>query len=128
MFVLEQTNNISNRIRGIFMKKQSNHTFVYSTNPNYNPIQEEIENDFVDPSKQDLRITIQKLKGNKKATIIYQFKGSDSVLEELAKVLKTKCGVGGTSKNGEIILQGDCLEKVKSELSNLGYKFKVSGV
>ncbi len=102
---------------------------VYSTDPDYRPLVEDDEPETPPPAKQDLRITLdKKLKAGKKATVVYKFVGKQSDLEELGKALKTACGVGGTVKNGEIILQGDHLEKVKAELTKLGYKFKVAGV
>jgi len=79
-------------------------------------------------TKQDLRIELdKKLKGGKKATRIYNFVGSDDELERLAKLLKNKCACGGGVKEGEIILQGDFVSKVKPELEKLGYKYKTVG-
>jgi translation initiation factor 1 len=83
----------------------------------------------LEPRKQSLRITLdKKMKGGKKATVIYNFVGKPADLEALGKHLKTRMSVGGTVKDGEIILQGDCLDKVKTELTALGYGFKVAGV
>lgn len=110
------------------MKNKGTNLFVYSTDPNFNPFETADTEEIIEPAKQDLRITIRKLKGNKKATVIFQFKGSLEILDNLAKHLKNKCGVGGNAKDGEIILQGDCLEKVKTELTVLGYKFKLTGI
>lgn len=102
---------------------------VYSTDPDFQPLVEDDEPETLPPGKQDLRITLdKKLKGGKKATVVYKFVGKQSDLEQLGKALKSACGVGGTAKNGEIILQGDHLEKVKAELAKMGYKFKVAGV
>ena len=79
-------------------------------------------------TKQDLRIELdRKLKGGKKATRIYNFVGSEEELERLAKLLKNKCACGGGVKEGEIILQGDFVSKVKPELEKLGYKYKTVG-
>lgn len=79
-------------------------------------------------TKQDLRIELdKKLKGGKKATRIYNFFGSEEELERLAKLLKNKCACGGGVKDGEIILQGDFVSKVKPELDKLGYKYKTVG-
>jgi translation initiation factor 1 len=115
------------------MKKKtgfSDLNLVYSTDPAYfQQAKEEELATTLPPEKQDLRITLdKKLKGGKKATIIYNFVGSDKDLEELGKMLKTKCGVGGSVKDGRIILQGDFLEKVKAELIRLGYKVKAAGI
>lgn len=114
------------------MKKKNNDTggFVYSTDPDgYNDLPDNDDTETPPPNQQDLRITIdKKLKGGKKATVIYNFVGKEEDLEALAKRLKSVCAVGGTAKDGEIILQGDHLEKVKAELTKLGYKYKVAGV
>jgi translation initiation factor 1 len=121
------------------MKKKNNRnegadlSLAYSTDPVYfekaKQAEQEPEAITLPPQKQDLRITLdKKLKGGKKATIIYNFVGSQKDLEELGKILKTKCGVGGSVKDGRIILQGDFLEKVKTELIALGYKVKAAGV
>jgi translation initiation factor 1 len=76
-----------------------------------------------------LRLTLNKrLKGGKQATVIYQFKGSESALEALAKALKTHCGVGGSAKDGEVILQGNVLKPAQEYLHSKGYKFKLAGV
>lgn len=81
------------------------------------------------PQQQDLRITLdKKLKGGKVATVVYAFQGPEAELQELGKTLKTACGVGGAVKNGEIILQGNHLQRVQQELRRLGYRFKLAGV
>ncbi|MFN0204606.1 MAG: translation initiation factor [Bacteroidia bacterium] len=102
---------------------------VYSTNPDVElHTEEEVVEETLEPKKQMLKIELdRKIKGGKKATIVYNFVGSDEDLEALAKHLKTKCACGGAAKEGEIILQGDFREKVKKELDNLGYKYKMVG-
>lgn len=98
---------------------------VYSTNPDFVPYQEEEEEvATLPPEKQMLKLQIRKLKGGKVATIIMEFKGKEEDLEQLAKLLKNKCACGGAAKEGEIILQGEFVEKVKKELTALGYKHK----
>jgi translation initiation factor 1 len=105
---------------------------VYSTHPateHHVPDTTRADISTPEPRKQSLRITLdKKMKGGKKATVIYNFVGTHPDLEALGKHLKTRMSVGGTVKDGEIILQGDCLEKVKTELTALGYGFKVAGV
>ena len=109
-------------------KKNKKSGVVFSTDPDF---EYGYEDDFVEetlpPQQQDLRISRQRLKGNKIVTKVYQFVGSDDDLKDLGKSLKQKCGCGGSVKDGEILLQGDFVEKVKSELSKLGYKSKQSG-
>lgn len=101
---------------------------VYSTNPDFTYEEESEVEDSIPPEKQNLRVTIRSLKGNKKVTVIYNFVGPENDREELAKILKTKCACGGGYKDGEILLQGEFLTKVKTELDKIGYKYKVSGV
>ncbi|HPW90441.1 MAG TPA: translation initiation factor [Paludibacteraceae bacterium] len=102
---------------------------VYSTNPDY---QYELENhneeqDTLPPAQQTLYVHLDRRAGNKSVTIVKGFVGSDDDLKELGKILKTKCGVGGTTKNGEILIQGDFRDKIVKLLANLGYKCKRSG-
>lgn len=102
---------------------------VYSTEPIPEVEPEPALSNALPPNKQDLRVTLdKKLKGGKKATIVYNFVGDYEEWEALGKALKQKCGVGGTVKGDEIILQGNCLEKVKAELTERGYRFKVAGI
>ncbi len=114
------------------MKKKTNDAggLVYSTNPDAQTASDtDVSATTLPPAKQDLRITLdKKLKAGKVATVVYNYVGPEADLEALAKLLKTHCGVGGTSKKGEIILQGNCLEKVQVKLKQLGYKFKLAGV
>ncbi len=102
---------------------------VYSTNPDfeYTPNASEAE-DTLEPSKQNLRIWLdRKQRGGKVATIVKGFVGSDDDLKELARALKTKCGVGGAAKDGEIIVQGDHRDRVVEILTKSGYKCKRAG-
>jgi len=103
---------------------------VYSTASDYDLTPEPAEQQAtLPPQQQDLRVTLdKKLKGGKKATVVYKFVGTADDLEALGKRLKTVCGVGGSVKDGEIILQGDCLQKVGDELKKLGYKYKFAGI
>lgn len=102
---------------------------VYSTHPGSVPNKPANNSKLVAPKDQDLRVTVdKKLKSGKVATVVYSFQGPETALEELGGHLKKLCGVGGTAKNGEIILQGNHLEKVKAELTKLGYRYKVAGV
>jgi len=101
---------------------------VYSTNPNYKPDEVEENNESVAPSRQDLRVWLEKNhRGGKTATVIKGFAGSADDLETLGKTLKTKCGTGGSAKDGEIIIQGDHRDKIMTMLAQLGYKAKKAG-
>lgn len=104
-------------------------SMVYSTNPDFNPY----DNDEPDvqtppPMKQNLRVMHDKRnRGGKTVTLITGFVGKEEDLKDLGKLLKNKCGVGGTVKDGEIIIQGSFADKIVSLLSSLGYKVKRSG-
>jgi translation initiation factor 1 len=102
---------------------------VYSTNPNFQyETGADMEQETLQPNKQDLRVQLDKKQRNgKKATLITGFVGKDNDLKELAKILKTKCGVGGSAKDGEILIQGDFCNKVIEILKNENYKVKRSG-
>lgn len=102
---------------------------VYSTNPNFQYETDGREkHETLEPGKQDLRVQLDKKQRNgKKATLITGFVGNDADLKELAKLLKTKCGVGGSAKDGEILIQGDFCNKVIEILKSENYKVKRSG-
>ncbi|MDD2799430.1 MAG: translation initiation factor [Bacteroidales bacterium] len=96
---------------------------VYSTNPDFNYESEEQELiETKSKDKQSLRISFDKRnRGGKVVTLITGFVGMDDDLKELGKLLKTKCGVGGSAKDGEIIIQGDFRQKVLDILVKEGY-------
>ena len=101
---------------------------VFSTNPDfaYNTA-EEAEAVTLGPSKQNLKIWLDRLKGGRVATVVRGFVGSSDDLAELGKELKKSCGVGGTAKDGEIIIQGDHRDRVVELLTKAGYKCKKAG-
>ncbi|MBE6308070.1 MAG: translation initiation factor [Bacteroidales bacterium] len=96
---------------------------VYSTNPDYQYITDEKEeNETLPKQQQKLRVSIEKNhRGGKTVTIVKNFIGSDNDAKELGRLLKTKCGVGGSVKDGEILVQGDFKAKIIELLKNDGY-------
>lgn len=100
---------------------------VFSTNPDFGYEREEQESEIAtpDPSKQKLLVAIEKKnRGGKLVTVIKGFVGSQDDLSDLARVLKNKCGTGGSAKDGEILIQGDFRDKVTELLLSLGYRAK----
>ena len=96
---------------------------VYSTNPDFKyETDEREEQEEVDKEKQNLRVSIEKKnRGGKIVTLITGFIGTEESLKELERLLKTKCGVGGSAKDGEIIIQGDFKTKIIELLKKEGY-------
>jgi translation initiation factor 1 len=106
---------------------EPNKRVIYSTNPDFKPEEENVEDFEVPSSEQTLYVSLQRLKEDKIATIISNFEGTDAALQTLGKQLKSQCGVGGTVKDGIILLQGEHREKVIGILSDLGFKTKRKG-
>jgi len=102
---------------------------VYSTNADFNyEKHEETEPETLPARQQKLIVQLDKKnRKGKAATLVTGFIGSTSDLEALGKLLKTKCGVGGTVKNGEILIQGDFRDKIMQLLTAEGYPVKKSG-
>lgn len=99
---------------------------VFSTNPDfqYNTVGEE-EAETLEPSKQKLIVKIdRKGRAGKQVTLVTGFVGKEDDLKELGKMLKTKCGVGGSVKDGEIVIQGDFRDRVAQLLKDAGYNEK----
>ncbi|SBV94690.1 translation initiation factor [uncultured Dysgonomonas sp.] len=96
---------------------------VYSTNPDFKYEKEgEEEQDTLPKEKQALRISLDKRNRKGKAvTLITGFIGTTEDMEVLGKLLKVKCGVGGSAKDGEIIIQGDFRNKILELLQKEGY-------
>jgi len=102
---------------------------VFSTNPDFEfDYDKEKEQETLLPQQQNLRVSIDKKgRGGKIATLITGFVGKEDDLNNLSKILKTKCGVGGTAKEREIIIQGDFRDRIIILLTEMGYKSKKSG-
>ena len=95
---------------------------VYSTNPDYQYADDEPQVETLAPERQKLRVTIERHhRGGKTVTLVRGFVGNDDDLEALGKMLKSKCGTGGSAKDGEIIIQGEMREKVVALLQQMGY-------
>jgi translation initiation factor 1 len=96
---------------------------VYSTNPDFvfdDGVEEEPET--LPASKQKLRVSIERNgRGGKTVTLVKGFVGKEDDLKALGKTLKTKCGVGGSVKDGEVVVQGDFRDKIVALLKSLGY-------
>jgi translation initiation factor 1 len=100
---------------------------VYSTNPDfqYETAAQEVEPDTLPPAQQRLTVRIdRRQRAGKQVTLVDGFVGRTDDLAALAKTLKTKCGVGGTAKDGQITIQGDLRDKLVALLTGLGYQAK----
>jgi translation initiation factor 1 len=110
-------------------KKEKNRVnVVYSTNPNFKFESEDAANEeTLPPNQQNLKVYLDRLGGGKFVSRVADFVGTTADLEGLAKLLKQKCGVGGTAKDGNILIQGDHREKLIILLTKEGYKAKKAG-
>jgi translation initiation factor 1 len=111
-------------------KKNKKIGVVYSTNSeydyDYNDGDNEVET--LPPQQQQLKVWIdRKKRKGKEVTLITGFVGQEDDLKALGKILKTKCGVGGSAKDNEVIVQGNQREKVVALLVEMGYKAKKAG-
>lgn len=102
---------------------------VFSTNPDFQYDNEgEEEAGTLPPGQQDLRVWLdRKQRAGRQVTLVKGFTGSDEDLKALAGMLKNKCGVGGSAKDGEIIIQGDFRDRIVDILTKAGYKAKKAG-
>lgn len=111
------------------MKKNKNSDrdrIVYSTDlgslRNYFDTSEDVTDSVTPKSKQVVRVTLdRKQRGGKEVTLVTGLEENDETIKELGSFLKSKCGVGGSAKNGEIVVQGDHREKVIQLLKEKGY-------
>ena len=102
---------------------------VYSTNSDFSfQYKSSEEADTLLPQQQQLYISLDKSnRAGKQVTLVQGFIGKSADLEALTRLLKNRCGVGGSAKDGEIIIQGDVREKVIGVLEKEGYKYKRKG-
>ena len=109
--------------------KQNRTGVVYSTNPDFTYQDNEPgETPTLPKQQQQLRVQLdKKQRGGKQVTLVTGFVGTEADLQALGKLLKTKCGVGGSAKDGEVVVQGDFRDKVLDVLLKEGYKAKKAG-
>lgn len=102
--------------------------FVFSTNKDFEIETDKNDEITLEPNKQRLEAHLDKKnRGGKVATVIRGFEGLETDLKLLGKTLKTHCGVGGTVKDNEIIIQGDFRDKIMLLLKEKGYHVKRVG-
>ncbi len=102
---------------------------VYSTSSDFEySYQQNEEAETLPPQQQNLKVSLDKSgRAGKQVTLVSGFVGSAGDLDTLTKTIKTKCGVGGSAKDGEILIQGDVRDKVVQILQKEGYKAKRVG-
>jgi translation initiation factor 1 len=109
-------------------KKDSGGGLMYSTNKNLSFNNDgENEDESLKPGEQNLRLHLDRMGGGKLLTRVVGFAGSEEDITKLGKELKQKCGVGGTIKNDEILIQGDHRDKILALLNKMGFRAKKAG-
>tara|TARA_B100000575_G_C22659367_1_gene403596 strand:- start:150 stop:476 length:327 start_codon:yes stop_codon:yes gene_type:complete len=86
-----------------------------------------VENEIASIKEQRVRIHLLRNSGGKVASVVKGLEGDNETFSNLSKLLKKKCGVGGSYKNGQIIIQGDNRKSIKAILEKIGYNVKLSG-
>jgi len=119
---------IFNPLQKMSKKDKNRVNVVYSTNPNFSYENEaEESHETLPPQQQNLKLFLDRIGGGKLVTRISGFIGTEEDLNDLAKTLKQKCGVGGNSKDGNILIQGDNRDKLLDLLTKANYKAKKAG-
>ncbi|MBS3913771.1 MAG: translation initiation factor [Bacteroidetes bacterium] len=106
------------------MSKKNRNGIVYSTDPNYQyDYGNSSQRNTLPPEQQTLYLR-REVRNGKPVIVIKEFIGKNEDLKELEKKLKNHCGVGGSNKDGDILIQGENKEKIQAFLVKLGYKTK----
>jgi len=110
-------------------RKEKHSEIVYSTDPDFSKKSEHRSEEKTLPvNQQDLRLRLdRKGRKGKAVTLVTGFRGPINDLKDLGKLLKTECGVGGSVKNGEILIQGDFRDRIIDLLNRRGYRAKRTG-
>ncbi len=105
----------------------ANSKLIFSTDDSVSLTDDTVQSLAIDPSQQQVRLHLDRKGGGKIVSIVRGLQESNDVLTVIAKDLKKGCGVGGSVKNGEILIQGNHREKIQNLLSKKGYAVKLSG-
>ena len=105
----------------------ANSKLIFSTDDSVSLTDDTVQSLAIDPSQQQIRLHLDRKGGGKIVSIVRGLQESNDVLTVIARDLKKGCGVGGSVKNGEILIQGNHREKIQKLLSKKGYAVKLSG-